>query len=93
MINDDTIIFAPNFNELLDLELINKYKNLIFSDYALNVYYDKSHFIKSLFNQEINNLPNSLTHLTFGSYFNQKINNLPNSLTHLTFGYNFNKKV
>ena len=45
------------------------------------------------FNQEIRNLPNSLTHLIFGFYFNQEIRNLPNSLTHLTFGHDFNQKM
>jgi hypothetical protein len=39
------------------------------------------------------NLPNSITHLTFGYRFNQQINNLPNSITHLSFGYAFNQLV
>src|SRR3990167_2681233 len=78
---DDTIIFAPEFNKSLDLELINKYKNLIFSNYALdNNLFDKYKkntllYIISLFNQEVNNLPNSLTHLTVGYKFNQEVNN------------------
>ena len=41
----------------------------------------------------MDNLPSSLTHLTFGSYFNQKVNNLPSSLTHLTSGSHFNQIV
>ena len=36
IVKDDTIIFAPEFNKSLDLELINKYKNLIFSNYTLD---------------------------------------------------------
>lgn len=42
-----------------------------------------------------NVLPESLTHITFGSNFNQKINAnvLPNSLTYLKFGFAFNQKI
>ena len=100
--NCDTIIFASKFNKLLDFELINKYKNLIFSNYILddnlfdkykndNIY--NLQFIGSEFNQKVNNLPNSIIHLTFGQTFNQEVNNLPNSLTYLTFGWHFNQKV
>ena len=45
------------------------------------------------FNQPIDNLPDSLTHLTFSYCFNQPIDNLPDSLTHLSFGDNFNQTV
>jgi hypothetical protein len=45
------------------------------------------------FNQSINNLPNSITHLTLGDYFNQPVENLPHSITHLTFGAYFNQPV
>ena len=100
--NNDMIIFTHEFNKPLDLELINKYKNLIFSNYILNNdLFDKyknndiifMQYIGSKFNQEVNNLPNSLTHLTFGNDFNQEVNNLPNSLTHLTFDSHFNQEV
>ena len=37
-------------------------------------------------------LPENITHLTFGGCFNRRIN-LPKNLTHLTFGYRFNKKI
>jgi hypothetical protein len=37
------------------------------------------------------NLPNSITHLTFGYDFNKRVDNLPNSITHLTLGFEFNK--
>ena len=53
-----------------------------------------SKYSKIIFNQHVDNLPPSITHLTFGRYFNQKVDNLPSSgLTHLTFGINFNQKV
>ena len=47
--------------------------------------------IYSKFNKPIN-LPENLTHLSFGDYFNQPVN-LPLNLTHLTFGYKFNQPV
>ena len=34
--NSDTIIFAPEFNDELDINLITNYTKLIFSDYKLN---------------------------------------------------------
>ena len=47
-----------------------------------------------VFNQNVSQLPNSLTHLIFGWKFNQDMRNaLPNSIIHLTFGYCFNKDV
>lgn len=45
------------------------------------------------FNQKVNNLPSSLTHLIFGYCFNQEVNNLPSSLTHLVLGHCFNEPV
>jgi hypothetical protein len=45
------------------------------------------------FNQPVDNLPKTITHLTFGSKFNQLVNNLPKSLKYLTFGYDFNQPV
>ena len=39
------------------------------------------------------NLPDTLTHLIFGSMFNQQVDNLPKNLIMLTFGRNFNENV
>jgi len=94
---DDTIIFSPNFNKPLDQEMLFNYKKIIFSDYVLddNLFerYENNNLqnlkrICSNFNQSINNLPSTITHLTFDpfSYFNQSINNLPPTITNLTFG-------
>jgi hypothetical protein len=47
----------------------------------------------SRFNQKVDNLPENLTHLTFGTEFNQKVDNLPQNLIHLTFRMYFNQKV
>ena len=89
-------MYDPNFNKEIEVRLLEKYSNVIFSNYELNnklfECYEKNHFNKfehksSIFNQQVN-----LTHLTFCGYFNQEIN-LPPNLTHLTFGYNFNQQV
>ena len=43
--------------------------------------------------KEINDLLNSITHLTFDYYFNQPVDKLPNGITHLTFGICFNQTL
>lgn len=48
---------------------------------------------KEQFNQKINHLPASLTHLILGYKFNQKIDHLPTSLRHLTCKGKFNQKI
>jgi hypothetical protein len=45
------------------------------------------------FNKQVDNLPESLTYLTFNYEFNKKVDNLPKTLINLTFGEYFNKKV
>jgi hypothetical protein len=50
-------------------------------------------FFSDDFNQPVDNLPLSLTHLTFGFNFNQSVDKLPLSLTHLYFGCWFNQPV
>ncbi len=75
--------------ELCDLPLDTK--AIIFEEDYENEQY--SRFNKPVGHQEcgdINcprNLPNSITHLTFGTYFDQSVYYLPNSITHLTFGH------
>ena len=99
---DDIIIFSFKYNEPLNLNLLSHYKKVIFSNYELAEYlFDKYEFndTKNLpyfyckFNQQVDNLPNTLTHLTFGTNFNQQVDNLPNTLTHLTFGGYFDQQV
>ena len=100
--NKDTIIFSPEFNKELDYDLLSGYKKVIFSNYELiDDLFDKylNNDFKNLtykdsnFNQSVDNLPSSITHLTFGFHFNQKVENLPSSITHLTFWYCFNQEV
>ena len=46
-----------------------------------------------IFNDTVDDLPDTLTHLIFGYAFNKSVDKLPATLTHLTFGYNFNQSV
>ena len=107
----DSIMFKPKFDKPLDIyvEVIKKYKKLIFSNYNDFDIYVKTNnkfiskytikFIRSKFNQPLeNSLSNliNLTHLTFGFDFNCSLaNSLSNliNLTHLTFSYRFNKPL
>ncbi len=70
----------------------NNHKNCFETN---NLYVSKycHNYRQSIFNQPINNLPNSITYLTLGYKFNQLINNLPNSITHLTVGHDFNQPI
>lgn len=45
------------------------------------------------FSKSLDNLPNTITHLTLGLNFNSVIDNLPNSITHLTLGKKFNRLI
>ena len=78
---DSIIIFAPHYNEVLDIKLLTNYNQIIFSNFELNDNlfdaYSNNEFINfkfanNKFNQSVNNLPPNITHLTFGPKFNQK---------------------
>ena len=69
----ETIIFSPNYYELLNPELLLDYKKIIFSDYVLkdclfeayeNNNLDKKKFIGSYFNQPLSNSLDNLTQLS-----------------------------
>jgi hypothetical protein len=81
-INDDTIIFDDEFNRSLDpyFNILSKYPKL---------------FLGKYFDQRIDNLPNTITHLTFDyhSKFNQQVNNLSQNLIYVQFGWDFNQFV
>ena len=88
--NEDTIIFSPYYNGLIDTNLLSEYNKIIFSNYKLDYNsfenYKKLDFkncklIGSKFNQKVE-LPENLTHLTFGKNFNQKVE-LPLSIKYL----------
>jgi hypothetical protein len=74
-----TLHISNGFNE--ELKDIPKETEIILFSYSSN------------FTQSVDNLPENLTHLTFGYWFNQSVDNLPLSLTHLTFGCCFNQLV
>ncbi len=88
VIQDKTIIFNPEYNEIFDtsiLEILSNLNTIIFNNYKDN----KN--CGSEFNQLVDNLPNSIISLTFGNCFNQLVDNLPGSIVSLTFGYYFNQ--
>jgi hypothetical protein len=77
--NDTKTLTIPyTFNKELK-DIPEDVKILIFSGDVFPYY--------SGFNKKVDNLPKSLTHLTFNGTFNKKVNNLPHGLTHLTFGH------
>ena len=78
-----TLIISCDFNE--ELKDIPKDTQIII--------FENKYLKLSVFNQKVDNLPQNLAHLTFGTTFNQKVDNLPQSLTYLTFGFMFNQKV
>ena len=92
----NTLILPYNFdNKLYDLP--SDIKVIVFEEEL-----DENEYSK--FNQPVGhqgcedincprNLPNSITHLTFGSDFDQQVDYLPNSITHLIFGSKFNQSV
>ena len=79
IISKDTIIFDPKYNEHLDINLISKYKKIIFSDYKLlsegicNAYenniFDNFKWIGSDFNQEVTKLPQTVNTFNFWMEF------------------------
>jgi len=100
---NNIIIFNWDFNEILDnkiIQVIKLYDTVYFNNYdnieiciKTENKYDEYICKRSKFNQPINNLPISITHLTLGWFFNQPINNLPNSITNLTLNHNFNQPI
>ena len=45
------------------------------------------------YNQIVNNLPEGITHLTFGKNYNQSLQKLPKSIIDITFGEKFNQPL
>jgi hypothetical protein len=80
-----TLTLPYTFNEELN-NIPEETEIIIFSENLRKKEYSK-------FNQLVDNLPENLTHLTFGKSFNHSVNNLPKKLTHLTFGEKFNQSV
>ncbi len=103
---DNIICFRHNYNEIFSNEIISILKEcdtIYFNNYNnheicietdnLYDYIYRDNWIKSIFNQSIDNLPNTITYLSLGEKFNKSIDNLPNSITHLTLGYDFNQPI
>ena len=90
IIQNKTIIFDSEYNEIFDtsiLEILPNLNTIIFDNFR-----DGKNF-KNKYNQPIDNLPNSIQKIFFGYAFNKLVNNLPNSIISLTFGSQFNQLV
>ncbi len=90
---DNIICFRHNYNDIFSNEIISILKEcdtIYFNNYNNHeiciktdnfyVFIHKDNWKKTIFNKSIDNLPNSITHLTLREKFNQPINNLPNSI-------------
>ena len=75
-------IYSDNLyiNNQLSLNFINKMNNIIYIK------------LLTIINNKIIEIPNNVTHLTFGYYYNQKTE-IPNNVIHLTFGFDYNQKT
>ncbi len=101
---NDTIIIKPEFNDNINLIIfVDNIISLVFTNYKgivdvkKSLYNDKNinynKYYCSKFNQNVDNLPQSLLNLIFGCCFNQSVDNLPQSLLNLSFGPNFNQLI
>ena len=81
------MIIKYNYDHAFDnyiYKKIPKLDTIIFDNYMNSIYYG------SIFNQPMDNLPNTIANLTLGSSFNKSIDNLPNSITNLILDEKFN---
>jgi hypothetical protein len=78
-LNIKYISFGHSFNETLDgLNYLSSVESITFG---------------ISFNQAVDNLPTTLTSLSFLHYFNKAVDNLPTKLKSLTFGDDFNQSL
>ena len=91
---EEWVVFNSNFNQELTpdiIEFLSKYQRVEFGEK-----FDKSVTYQTESSQNRKSptlLPNSLTHLEYGTYFNQPVDNLPNSVEQLIFGYYFDQPL
>ena len=98
-----------DINKILKSQFFLNFTNLIMDEYIIyansNLYGNKNNALvlprdikklrfTDIFNRFVDNIPLTVTHLTFGDRFNQYINGcIPKSVTHLTFGFDYNKSL
>ena len=89
------IVFKSHYNEPLDkyIEIISKHTELCFE----KTFYNTMHYgctnRESIFNFDINYLPDNLITIEFGFSFNKNVFIFPSKLINLSFGYSFNKEL
>ena len=105
--NEDILVFKPEFNKPLNdyINIIQNYDILIFSNYSdiaiciktnnQYIYEFKKYFLKSNFNQKVNNLPSSLKKLTFNedSKYDKELNCLPKKLELLQLPFEYKLEI
>jgi len=79
--NDQMRLRLMNYSNVIDDELIEKMKTI------------KKIKFNWLFNGNVDNLPNNITHLHFGREFNKPLDNLPVNLIFLELGNSFNQPL
>ena len=92
-INITHLYFGNLFNQPIERVVQNTIGSLAYESVLPNSITNLIFEESSYFNQSVDYLPNSITHLEFGEKFNQSVDNLPNSITNLIFGNNFNQPV
>ncbi len=103
---DKTIYFEYKYNEIFSNEIImilNECNKVYFNNNDdistcfkikdMNEYFYSTKWKISIFNQPIDNLPNTITHLILGTNFDKPIDNLPNTIIHLTLDHSFNQAI
>lgn len=89
VMNENHLFFNDNFNNPID----NLPKILLSK--PTNIYLSSIKYITfgKIFNQSVNNLPDTILGIKFGHDFNQPVDKLPNNLIYLEFGENFYQSV
>ena len=93
-LNDrDKIIFTSIEKEMNLLKYHIKFHNKYEYDKIKHLLFIKN-FKEIHYLSNDTNIPNYITHLTFGNYFNKEIKNcIPDNITHLIFGWKFNQEI
>ena len=97
-LNVSEFLYGDNYNKNITFIPSNLYELIL--PYRFNSQINISHpcvlktiTFNNIFNNFINNLPETLGIIKFGSEFNQPVDNLPNRLEEIYFGKKFNQMV
>ena len=82
-----------NYKDIINFLPKDLNKLEISTNNSVKIIHDKITHLYFMSNVPIYDLPDSITHLTFGYLFDQCVDNLPKNLTHLKFGERFCQPV